>query len=172
MQDIHNHLLVNHLPIIIPIIAFVIMMAGFIFNSADSKKVALGLFVFAALILLVAMRTGDAAEHALKEVKSGLGRRIHEHEEWGEKLAIMNYIIGLLSAISIWGMIKVKSWVKYPQYAVFALACVSMFFATQTGNTGGEIVHEEIRADYKPDTVGKYLLDQAEREKRKESKED
>ena len=49
MNDAHLHLVVNHLPIIIPIAGLAVLASGFILKSEVVKRVAYFLFVIAAI---------------------------------------------------------------------------------------------------------------------------
>ena len=150
MNEVHFHLLTNHFPIIVPIIAFLVLIGGFIFRSDMVKKTALALFVFAAVSTFVAMATGDKAEHFAEKIPGISHDIIHEHEEIAETFALLNYILGAVSLAGIWALWKNHRFANLLTYAVFILALVSFWFANQTGTTGGEIRHTEIRGDFVP----------------------
>ena len=48
MNDAHLHLIFNHLPIVIPIVGLLVLLAGFVLKSDVVKRVALGIFVLMA----------------------------------------------------------------------------------------------------------------------------
>ena len=68
MNQAHYHLLVNHLPIIIPIIGFLVMLGGIIFKSNDIKKAAFLIFVLGAICTFPAAATGDGAEEIVENL--------------------------------------------------------------------------------------------------------
>ena len=68
MNGVHIHLVVNHFPIITPILALLILIAGFIFKSQIVKRVAFALFIFGSLFTFAAMATGDGAEDFAEEL--------------------------------------------------------------------------------------------------------
>ena len=62
MNQAHFHLLVNHLPIIVPIIGVVVLLSGIIFRSEIVKRVAYFVFIIGALATLPSMLSGEGAE--------------------------------------------------------------------------------------------------------------
>lgn len=145
MNDAHLHLLFNHLPIIFPIIGLIIMIGGFIFKSEIIKRVALSIFVMGALATLPAFFTGEGAEEVIENMAGIDEKFIHNHEEIAETFAFLSYFLGGISLITLWASIKEKAFSSILTYATIAFSFVVIFFAQQTGSTGGEIHHIEIR---------------------------
>lgn len=145
----HFHLLVNHLPIILPFVGLTVLILGIILKAEVVKRVSYGIFVVAAISAFVAMNSGEGAEEVVEE----LGRNhhlIHEHEERAETFALMSYVLGLFSIIALW-----FNWKKHPfsnlaMYLTILVCAGTLYFAKATGTTGGEISHEEISAEFKP----------------------
>ena len=150
MNDVHFHLLTNHFPIIVPIIAFLVLVGGFIFRSDMVKKTALALFIFAAFSTYIAMVTGDKAEHFAEEIPGISHDIIHEHEEAAETYALFNYLLGFLSIAGLWALWKNHRFANLLTYTILIVGMVSFWFGKQAGTTGGEIRHTEIRGDYVP----------------------
>ena len=145
----HFHLLVNHLPIILPFVGLTVLILGIILKSEVVKRVSYGIFVVAAISAFVAMNSGEGAEEVVEE----LGRNnklIHEHEEHAETFALLSYVLGLFSIVALW-----LNWKKHPfsnlvMYLTMLVCIGTLYFAKSTGTSGGEISHEEIRAEFKP----------------------
>ncbi len=145
MQPAHYHLLFNHLPIIIPAVGLAALILGFVTRSEVVKRTAYFVFILGALGTLPAFFTGEDAEHAVKNM-AGISRHmIHEHEEKADTFAILSYILGVLALITLWSSWKQKSFSKLLSYILIACSLVVLFFAQQTGTSGGEIRHTEIR---------------------------
>lgn len=69
---------------------------------------------------------------------------MHEHEETAETFAILSYILGI-AALTVFLMSWKKSrFARYAAYALVAYSAVVIYFAVQTGNSGGRIRHPEI----------------------------
>jgi hypothetical protein len=74
--------------------------------------------------------------------------RIHEHEEVAETFSLLIYLLGGFSLIALWAQWKQKSFSKIISWGVALFALVVLFYAQQTGTSGGEIQHPEIRKDF------------------------
>ena len=154
MNDAHLHLIVNHFPIIVPIVGLLVLIVGFLMKSDVVKRVAFGLFVFASLMSFPAMYTGEGAEEIVEKISDFSHDFIHEHEEQAEGLAIVNHILAVLSLLGFWANLKQKSFANYIAIAVLCLGLVGVYFAKMTGTSGGEIRHTEIRAGNAVSNVG------------------
>ena len=148
MNEAHFHLAVNHLPIIIPAIAAIIMAGGFIFKSEIVKRTAYVIFILGAISTFVAFSSGEGAEEIVEHMGAD-HHLIHEHEEVAEKFALCSHVLGLLSIIGLWANYKRKRFSNIIAALVLVASLVVLFFGRQTGTTGGEIMHKEIRADFK-----------------------
>lgn len=72
---------------------------------------------------------------------------IHEHEEIAEKLAIVLYLLGLVSIVGLYMNYKNHAKASLVSFIALTICVVAVFLAQQTGTTGGEIRHTEIRAN-------------------------
>lgn len=146
MNDAHLHLIFNHLPIIVPMVGLLVLIGGFLFNSAVIKRVALSIFILGSLAAIPATLTGDGAEDVVESY--GIGDKIiHEHEEIAEAFAILSYVLGAFALVGLWANWKQKAFANYLTVTVLVFSLVVLFFAQRTGTSGGEIRHEEIRAN-------------------------
>ena len=148
MNDAHLHLIINHFPIIVPIIGTLILLVGIFTKSDVVKRTAFGVFIFGAILTFPAMYTGEGAEDIAEKIAGITKDIIHEHEEKAETFAIISYILGLVSLIGFWANYKQKSFANWVAIAVLALGLVGLFLGKATGTSGGEIRHTEIRAGY------------------------
>lgn len=148
MNNAHLHLILNHFPIIVPIIGFLVMVAAFIFRSEILKRTALALFVFGALATLPAFGTGEDAEEVIENLSGIEESVIENHEETAETFAYFSYGLGILSLIGFWANWRKKKYSNVLATVVLVFTVVVLFFAFQTGSTGGEIRHPEIREGF------------------------
>ena len=146
MNDAHLHLVINHLPIVALLIAFLVLLAGFLFKKPEIKLTALGIFIFSALSAILAFYTGEGAEEVVENVPNISETLIHNHEEAAEIFYVLVLILGALSFVTMFLQIKKSKVVLYGYTLIFIMALVSMFFAKNTGTTGGMINHPEIRS--------------------------
>lgn len=147
MNQAHYHLVVNHLPIIIPIVGFVVLIGGVTVKLEIVKRTAYFIFILGSLATIAAMATGEGAEEAVEHIEGITEGMMHEHEERAEVFALLSYFLGVASVFALWSNLKKKSYASYVAIALIAYSCVVLCFAQQTGNSGGEIRHSEIR-DY------------------------
>jgi hypothetical protein len=99
-----------------------------------------------ALTAIAAMSTGEEAEEVVEELSGMDERFIKIHEEAAETFAILLYILGGISLVGLWAKWMGKSFSKIVSYLTMACAVVVLFYAKQTGTTGGEIRPTEISA--------------------------
>jgi uncharacterized membrane protein len=153
MNSIHFHLITNHFPIIVPIIALLVMLGGFLFRSAMIKRTALALFVFGAISTFPAMYSGDKAEDLVEKIPGITHDIIEIHEKSAEQFAVWHYGLGLLALLALWSSWKNHKTSQILTILVIIYACVMIYFGNKTATTGGEIRHTEIRIGYEPEPI-------------------
>ncbi len=146
MNEAHFHLIINHFPIILPLVGFFLLVIGLFLKNDIVKRISLGVFIIAAIATIFTMNSGKGAEEIVEE----LGRShkaIHVHEKYAETFAIMVYVLGFFSVLVFW-----FNWKKHPLrdlglFLVLGISMIVVYLATGTGRTGGEITHVEIRSN-------------------------
>lgn len=146
MNEAHFHLVVNHLPIIFPIVGIIVLIIGLISKSEAVKRTAYLIFAIAALTAIAAMTSGEGAEEVVEKIGGVTENHIETHEEAAKTFAILSYILGGISLIGLWASFKQQTFSNFISIGVLTFAFVVLFFAKQTGTTGGEIRHTEIRS--------------------------
>jgi uncharacterized membrane protein len=109
MNAAHWHLVVNHLPIIFPIVGVIVMITGLFSKSEAVKRTAFMIFIFGALAAIAAMNTGEGAEEVVEKINGVTENFIESHEETAETFAILSYILGGISLLGLWASFKQKS---------------------------------------------------------------
>lgn len=145
MNEAHYHLVLNHFPIIAPIIGLLVLVAGFIARGENIKRTAYGIFIFGALTAVAASATGEGAEEVVEHLSGISHQLIHEHEEAAETFALIAYLLGIASIAALWISLKNQPYRHYVSYAIAVFAAVAISFGITTGTTGGSISHPEIR---------------------------
>lgn len=145
MNGAHFHLVVNHLPLIFPLVGAIVLVTGILFRSEPIKRTGYFVFILGSIATVLAMSSGEGAEEVVEEIKGISGRFIHEHEEKAELFALSSYGLGLLSLVSLGLSWKQKPLSKLAGLIVLICSFAVIFFAKQTGTSGGEIRHTEIR---------------------------
>ncbi|MEZ4884551.1 MAG: hypothetical protein R3E32_07495 [Chitinophagales bacterium] len=147
MNGAHWHLVLNHLPIIIPMVGLLVMIGGLLIKSEILKRAAYSIFILGAITAIAAFSTGEGAEEVIEGIQGIDERYIKVHEEIAEVFSIILYVLGAISLIGLWANWKGKSFSNSIVFVTIALSLVGLFYAKQTGTTGGEIRHTEIRVD-------------------------
>ena len=147
MNDAHLHMVVNHFPIIGTIFGLGILITGIVMKKNVIKNVAYVLFCISAIFGFASMYTGEGAEEIAENLPSVTDQIIHEHEEMAEKLALVLYVLAGISLVGLFLNFKNHAKASLVSYFAFVVALVAVFFGKQTGTTGGEVRHTEIRAN-------------------------
>lgn len=147
MSDAHYHLVVNHFPIIGTIFGFGILIAGIFFKNNTVKNVSYVLFVVAAIFAFLSEKTGGGAAGMVKNMPDITKEIIHKHAETADKLALALYALAIVSLLGLYTNMKNNSKAHFVSYLALVIAAIGVYFGQQTGTTGGEIRHTEIRAN-------------------------
>lgn len=145
MNEAHWHLVVNHLPIIFPIVGIIIMIISLISKSEAVKRTAYLIFILSALSAIVAMETGEGAEDIVENINGISKNYIKIHEETAETFALLSYILAGISLIGLWSSFKQNTFTNYISIGTLIYAFIILYYGKQAGTTGGEIRHTEIR---------------------------
>jgi uncharacterized membrane protein len=154
MNDAHLHMVVNHFPIIGTLFGLGILITGIVMKNNVIKNIAYVLFCISAIFGFASMYTGEGAEEIAENLPSVTHHIIHEHEEMAEKLALVLYVLGGISLLGLYLNFKKQAKANLISYLALVSALVAVFLGKQTGTTGGEVRHTEIRANA---TVGTNL---------------
>jgi uncharacterized membrane protein len=146
MNQAHVHLVLNHLPIIFPIVGLLVIIAGMFLRSEIVKRVAYSIFIIGALSAIAAFVTGEGAEDVVEKIQGVSEQFIKAHEEIAETFAVFSYLLGAISLVAFWANWKQKSFSNGLCIGTIGLCIVVLLYAQKTGTTGGEIRHTEIRA--------------------------
>jgi uncharacterized membrane protein len=159
MNDAHLHLVVNHFPIIGTILGLGILVSGIVIKNNAIKNTAYVVFSVVAIFAFLSMATGEGAEEIVEDMPNIGKQIIHEHEEMAEKLAVVLYVLGIVSLIGLYTNFKNNSKATIISYIAVVIASLGALLAQQTGTTGGEIRHTEIRDNALPNSVEKQNAD-------------
>lgn len=145
MNDAHLHLVVNHFPIIGTILGLGILIAGLFFKNDTIKNTAYCLFIVGAIFAFASMATGEGAEEMVEDMPTVGKKIIHVHEEMAEKLAIVLYLLGIVSMAGLYTNSKKHAQAKLISFLTLAIAAIGIILGIKTGTTGGKVRHTEIR---------------------------
>jgi uncharacterized membrane protein len=150
MNQAHFHLMVNHLPIIFPMVGAIVLIGGFTLRSEIIKRVAYSIFILGAIATLPAFLSGEGAEEVVENLPDVSESFIEPHEDIAKIFALLSYALGAFSILALWSNWQQKSFKGIVSVIVLLLSVVVLYFGKATGTTGGEIRHTEIRANQTP----------------------
>ncbi|HEU4789808.1 MAG TPA: DUF2231 domain-containing protein [Flavobacterium sp.] len=147
MNDAHLHMIVNHFPIIGTIFGFGILIVGLVLKNKTLINTSYALFIVAAIFGAISMATGEGAEELVEDMPNIGKQIIHEHEELAEKLAVLLYVLGVLSLAGLYLNFKNNAKAKLLSFLILGVSTAGLFLVQKVGTSGGEIRHTEIRAN-------------------------
>lgn len=147
MNDVHLHLALNHFPVIGLVIGILVLLFGFLLRKDQVKATALGIFIFSALMAIAANYTGEGAEDLVENMPGISEQYIETHEDKAEVFLTFVLVLGGVSLVTLFLVVKKMKWAIYGYLLVILLALATAFAAKEVGTSGGEIRHTEIRAD-------------------------
>jgi uncharacterized membrane protein len=147
----HVHLILNHLPTIgfgIGVLAFIV---GLLTRSESLKKHATVLLFLVAVMAIPTYTSGNAAERVLcPELQCPEGvsvEAIRAHEDMALLAFVLMEATGFFAWLALWRLRRIAALPSWNWGAVLVLSVATMGFMAQAASIGGEIRHEEIRAD-------------------------
>jgi uncharacterized membrane protein len=146
LNGVHWHLVTNHLPIILPIVGVIVMVTVLVSKSEAVKRTAFLIFILGAFASIAPMTTGEGAEEVVEKISGVSDNYIGSLEEAAETFAILSYVLGGVSLLGLWASFKETTFSNIVTIATLVFAFLVLFFCKQTGTTGGEIRHTEIRS--------------------------
>ncbi len=148
MNQVHLHLLINHLPIFGTILGALVLAYGLKTKSHETIIAAYGVLIIAAIGGVIAYLTGDGAAHALKQI-AGIERgSIREHEDAAQFAYIISMIVGIAAIVGLVLTYKKSLWANKLAAIILFLSLFSFSVEARTGYLGGLIRHQsEINSD-------------------------
>ena len=118
-----------------------------IIKNQSIKNTAFVLFIIAAIFGFASMNTGEGAEEIAEKLPGVTEQLIETHEELAETFSLFLYTTGLLSLVTLVLVYLKNNLAKITTIATVSIAIIAVYFAQQTGTSGGEIRHTEIRTN-------------------------
>jgi uncharacterized membrane protein len=144
MNGAEPHLLVNHLPVIIPLVGLPLIAFGLLAGVPTIQKVGLWVLGVGALLAVPAYLSGEPAEVVVKNYP-GISRLvIHTHER-AAKLSMILMLVTAAAALLFLLSFRLKKKLPFPVWGILLiLGTVSFVHIANTAHLGGLIRHEEI----------------------------
>ena len=135
MDWIHAHLVVNHFPIVLSVLASLAALLAAISGRENAWRYAVVTGLLAGLAAPIAFLTGQRAEEVAESLPGLAEEAIEAHEHWGLYALIALGIAGLLAIVALVRKSHGTRW-------TFAIGIwVATAIAGGTAFYGGEIEH-------------------------------
>lgn len=149
MTGAHLHLLVNHAPILGAFFAVALLLASFAWSPDTLRRTAFVVLVGVGIAGVIADKTGEPAEDAIRGMPGVKREVIHEHEELAETSYLVAGAAGLIALVML---VRTRNRPVPASHGAIALA-LSLVVAGMMGYTGllgGRIRHTEVRPGATP----------------------
>jgi uncharacterized membrane protein len=143
----HLHLLINHFPTIGTIIGFGLLLLSFFRKSDPLKKASLEVFFMIGLLALPAYLSGNAAAVAIQERTDISMDAIRLHQDSALQALFFQELTAVAAWAALWQYRRRSEPRRGTLGTVLILSVVTIALMGRTSNIGGEIHHDEIRAD-------------------------
>ena len=145
MNDLHMHLLVNHVSLFSVLFGLVAFLWSKKRNSKDMHWAAIILFLLAGVFGWVAMETGEGAEEVVENLPGVTEALIHDHEEAGEFAGVLSMVLAVCAAGMIFVQRLKPQLMKMVHVVLIIVALMTFAAMARTALLGGQIRHTEIR---------------------------
>ncbi len=149
MNEVHVHLMLNHLPVVGSFFAVMLLASAVWRRSDELIKVAFGAFVLIAVVTVPTYKTGDAAQMMVDDLPGVTMEAIRHHESAAQISGSCVMVVGLMALIGLILFRKKPASMKFA-FLVLALSLVAAGTLAWTANLGGQVRHTEIRNEITP----------------------
>lgn len=140
----HVHLLLNHVPTVGSILAFGVLLIGFVRKNEHVQKVGLEAMFLIALATLAVYVSGNAAAEALTSTSGVSEEVIAAHNDAALVGLIVTEITGFFAWLALWRMRRIGRLTRGLGYTVLVCTVLAVAAIAPAANMGGSIRHSEI----------------------------
>jgi hypothetical protein len=141
----HIHLLVNHVPILGGIFAFLLLAYAWVRGDVVVIRLSLGLFVLFTLACIAVFFTGDPAAHAVDHQPGFPRDLIRAHDDAAGQASTVFFVAGLLALGGLIGFRKRPIPPRWYLALMLVVGLANSVTLARVGLLGGQIRHSEIR---------------------------
>lgn len=158
MNWAYVHLLINHVPVILAPLGFVVAILALITKRRSVWLYALATLTLSGLSAYPVMATGDEASDIVRHAVPGVSREaIHDHEEAGDTAMWFLLAAGAVAAGAWWRMTRQRPQETLPGWLVGLVLLTGAGAAGMVSYAsleGGYIMHKEAHQTPPPEQPG------------------
>jgi uncharacterized membrane protein len=144
MNGAQFHLLLNHLPVLLPLVGTCILIYALSKKSRELLQVGLVLIVLTALATVPTYLSGAPAEQVVKNYPNVLRDAIHTHQDAAYLGMLLVEFYGLVCAIVLWRDWRRLRTTKGTQIFLIVFGLCTFILMARAAHFGGLIRHEEL----------------------------
>ena len=141
----HVHLILNHIPVIAVPFGLVLQGWAMFRRRPEFARLALAVFIVAALVTIPTYLSGEPAEDAIEAVAGPIEPWVEAHEDAALISLILVETLGALALLSLWTARRTASPARPMLLASLVLGLATAGSLAYTASLGGPIRHTEIR---------------------------
>ncbi len=153
MNQIHLHLLVNHIPILLIPLGGLLLALGLWKQNALVRQIGLWISLFALAGGWVAHFSGEQAEEIIEGYSWAKEKLIHQHEEAAESAHAGIIVLSVLTLLGLLYGEKKSNWARIIYPTLVLVSLVTSILAAYAGYEGGKIRHDEIHTGTTPPSL-------------------
>lgn len=144
MNAAHFHIVINHLPVLGSIIAFLILLAGLLIKSRALRMTGGFMFILCALATVPTYLSGEPAEEIVEKAGVISENIIETHESWAQIALAAMGPLGLFSLGTFAWIGKDRMMPSWFAGFLLLVSLAPIGLMGYTANLGGRIRHTEI----------------------------
>ena len=144
----HLHLLTNHWPVLIPVVAVPIIAIGLLAGLRQTRNVGLFLLAFGALATWPTYFSGEPARAVVQNYPLITVASIQRHQDLALYAFLAMEVVGLMSLFLLWCDWRQKPVTRGSLVGLLLLALIAILLIAQTAHLGGLIRHEELNQGF------------------------
>ncbi len=148
MNQAHIHLIVNHVPIVGSLFAFVLLGVGLLQKNSSLIRAGLVAVLAAGLLCLPAQLTGEGAAKVVQDLPRVSRALIQNHEAAAEQGF---WVLEGAAGLALFSLLLLKNASPRAQLLsglTLVVTALSFGLLARAGSLGGQIVHTEIREGF------------------------
>ena len=146
MNEVHLHLVINHLPIFGSLLGILVLCYGMLVKSGHTKIAGFSLLVISAIGAIMAYITGEGSEDAVEKIAGVSKQAIEQHGDFALYAMVVLIAAGATSILGLILTVKKSPLANIVSIITIITALVAFGLAAITGYQGGQIRHTELNS--------------------------
>ena len=143
MEAVQLHLALNHLPVALTLVGFVILLVGTLLTNISVVKTGASCLIAAGIFIAPVYFSGEGAEERIEHMQGVDEDDIEEHEEAALFAAISSGVVAALALIGLIGGLYSPEHSRF-KVGLLAASLLSFVVMLRLAHLGGLIRHPEL----------------------------